>query len=240
MISLSRALMAAEPMPDRAALKKVKRIAVVAPFFCTDTLLREPQSEARKTYCESLQTLERTIQKRLPVSLAELGRFRVAPPDLTTRSLRALGWNPRDLYEEEAALFGAWPRLDTERAAKLAKKLRVDAVLAAAMREPASTKEGYQIARNTWDFNPLSIRFQRYPNHVVSPRVQAFLVNAEGKVLWQDEQMAVQPRTKPHTAKTLCVDWQEATLLVTQHLTENLIREAGEFKPEKKQIAGSR
>lgn len=237
---LCHALHAAKPALDRAALAGVKRIAVVTPFFCTQTLLREPKNEAQETYCDTLRMLETTIQERLPVSLAELGRFRVAPPALTARALRALGWNVQDLYEEEASLYGPWPRLDAARAAKLAKKLKVDAVLVAAMREPASTREGYQIRRNQFDLNPLNFSFQRYPNHVVSPRVQAFLVQSNGKIIWRDEQMAEHPRTKPSTMKTLCVDWQEATLHVAQKLTDNLIREAGEWKVEKKQTLGRR
>jgi hypothetical protein len=210
----------------RNALEPVLRMAVVSPFFCTDTLKREPNSAARKHYHESLRILEQTIQKRLPVSLGESRRFRIAPPDLTVRALRALGWAPQDLYEYEAALEGKWPVPDPKRAAKLAQKLRVDAVFLAVMREPASTRAGYQLRRDDWNPNPLNLRFERYREHVVSPTVRAFLFSDEGELLWQDEEIAEYPRTRPHTPKTLRVDWLEATLKVAQEITDNLIREA--------------
>jgi hypothetical protein len=210
----------------RNVLEPVTRIAVVAPFFCTDTLKREPSNAAKRHYQESLKTLEQTLQKRFPVSLAESKRFRIAPPDLTGRALRALGWVPQDLYKYEAALDGNWPVPDPQHAAKLAKKLRVDAVFLAVMREPASKQMGYQIGHDDWNPNPLNFRFQRYREHVVSPAVRAFLFSGKGELLWRDEVMAEYPRTKPHTEKTLRVDWQEATLKVAQELTDNLIRQA--------------
>jgi hypothetical protein len=224
---------AAKPYADRAALAKVQRIAVVTPFFCTDAIKREPRHTGQQQYRDALQFLEQTIQKRLPVGLAESGRFRIAPPELTARTLQALGWAPQDFYEEEATLKGAWPKPDPKKAAQLAKRMRVDAVLVAALREPASIKEGYALSRNEWDTNPLNFSLKRYNNHVVSPRVQAFLFNAEGKMIWRDEQMAYHPRTKPHTPKTLRVDWQEATLQVAQQLTDNLMREADAVKHPK-------
>jgi hypothetical protein len=228
--SLSTVTYAAKTFSDRNGLAKVKRIAVVSPFLCTDTPKREPKNIGQQQYREALQLVEQTIQQRLPVGLAESGRFRIAPPALTTRTLQALGWTPYDFYEEEATLKGDWPKPDPKRAAQLAKRLRVDAVLVAVLREPASIKEGYRLHPQEWDVSPFGIRIKRFPNHVVSPCVQAFLFSADGKLLWRDEQMAYHPRTKPHTPKTLRVDWQEATLQVAQQLTDNLMREAAEGK----------
>lgn len=224
-LMLSGPAQAAEKRSVPGALTRVARIAIVTPFFCTDTLKREAKNNDQQAYRETLRLLESTFQKRLPRSLGESQQFRVAPPELVDRKLRALGWMPQDLYEDEAALQRGWPQPVPKRAATLAKVLNVDAVFLAVMRDPASVKEGFRLHRQAWNINPFNLQLRRYPNHVTSPVVRAFLYDAKGDILWQDQQMADHPRTKPHTARTLRADWQEATLQVAQQLTDNLMRE---------------
>ena len=223
-LTLCQTAGATELKINREALTKVTRIAIIAPFFCTDTLKREAKNAGQQQYRETLRMLEETLQHRLPGSLGESQRFRIAPPELVTRKLHVLGWTPQDLYEDEAALQGKWPVPIPKRAVKLANLLKVDAILFAVMREPASVKEGYQMTRSEWNLNPLNFSLRRFPNHVTSPVVRAFLYNQQGNLVWTDEQIAEYPRTKPNTMRSLRVDWQEATLKVAQQLTDDLMR----------------
>jgi hypothetical protein len=210
---------------DWMTLESVRRIAIISPFFCTETLTRKPADAEGKAYQSDLRALEATMRKSLPRSLAEPGRYRIAPPALTARALRALHWTPRDLFAANGvARKGDWPAPDLQRIAKVAQRLNVDAIFLGTMREPASIGDGLRFHHDNWNPNPLNWGFQRIRPHVLSPRVRAFLVTRNGTVVWQDEQMADHPRTKQRTERTLLLDWQEATAQVAQQLADSLYR----------------
>lgn len=217
-------------------LAHVKRIAVVPPFFCTEAAYK-PGDEKERAYQDGLQKLNATMQKALPNFLAEQpDRFRVAPPPLTERALKALHWQPCDLFVNGGKLAdGRWPVPDPERIATLAKRLRVDAIVVGSMRDPASIGHGLRIHHNPWSLNPLNWGFQRITPHVLSPRVQAFLITDGGTIAWKDEQMADHPRTSHPNARNLLVDWEEATEQVAQQLADSLLR----LPPPGKEFGGA-
>lgn len=210
---------------DWTTLESVRRIAIISPFFCTETLTRKPADTEDRAYQSDLRSLEKTLRRSLPRSLAEPGRYRIAPPALTARVLRVLHWQPCDLFADNGvARKGDWPAPDLRRIAKVAQRLNVDAIFIGTMREPASIGDGLRFHHETWNPNPLNWGFQRIRSHVLSPRVRAFLVTRNGAIVWQDEQMADHPRTKERTERTLLLDWQEATTQVAQQLADSLYR----------------
>src|SRR5262249_49399223 len=147
-----------------------------------------------------------------------------APPALVERTLRALHWTQCDLFLDKAALKGNWPTPDMKRLTLLAKRLNVSAIFIGTMRDPADIKDGFRLHPELASANLVKLSLKHYRAHVLSPRVQAFLVTRDGKTAWQDEQMADHPRTRPNTLRTLRVDWQEATEQVAQQLADSLRR----------------
>ncbi|HZO88163.1 MAG TPA: hypothetical protein VFB38_07460 [Chthonomonadaceae bacterium] len=224
-LALSGMARAADTVYRWEALQKVRRIAVVPPFFCTETPPPKLADGKDHPYQSTLQSLTQVMRTTLPVLLSEQGRFRVAPLDLTDRALKALRWTPCDLFANKGIAQGRqWPAPDLKRIVLLAKRLKVDAVFVGTMREPASIGEGMQFHHEAWDPNPLNWGLERIHAHVVSPRVQAFLITRDGVIAWTDEQMAEHPRTRQRTTRTLLVDWQEATQQVAQQLADSLLR----------------
>lgn len=208
-----------------SALEGVRRIAVVSPFFCATTGVKQGKPEDEKFYLERLNRLAAVMKQELPARLGDLSRFRVVPAKDVDSALRGLRWTARDLFANKGETNGkVWPALELGRVRALAKRLKVDAVFVGAMRDPASIGEGLRLHHDSWNPNPLNWGIQRNRAHVLSPRVQAFLITKNGVTAWKDEQMADHPRTKPSTPKTLAIDWIEATQQVAQQLADSLNR----------------
>jgi hypothetical protein len=225
LLSGASAARAADPKYEWMALRQVRRIAIVSPYFCSDALRDKPTDLQSRAYQKEMQTLTDTLRRTLPHCLAEQNRFQIAPVETTERTLRNLRWSPRDLfYYGGRCEERQWPAPDRKRIATLAKRLKVDALFVGAMHEPASVGDSVQLHHGIGDPNPLDWKLQRIRPHVLSPRVQAFLVTQQGVLAWQDEQVADHPRTKQHTTRTLLIDWQEATEQVAQQLADSLLR----------------
>lgn len=224
---------AADAKYDWDRLDRIQKIAIVAPFFCTEQATPKPAAETERDYQKKRQTLLLAMRKTLARRMTEQQRFRALPLDKTESGLKTAHWTACDLFARQAALDGkTWPIPDTARIAALARRLKVDAILIGTMRDPASIGDGFQIHHETWNVNPLNLSLKRIRSHVVSPRCQAFLVTASGEIAWKDEQMADHPRTNPRTDKTLWIDWQEATEQVAQQLADSLLRMPPPEQPE--------
>ena len=157
-------------------------------------------------YWDALTSLADVMAASLPDRLAEGGRFTVVPAPFVQQALRTLHWQARDLFLPSHDARTKFPTPDATRLQQLARRLHVDAVLVGAMREPASIGDGLRLPFENWKNNPLDVGVRRTRAHVLSPRIRAFLVTAQGGIVWQDEQMADHPRTTPHTTRTLLVD----------------------------------
>ena len=183
-------------------------------------------TEADKSFhTRTLQTLTATLQTALPESIAAGRTYQVLPDGDVQAALRQLRWQSRDLFQFQGKpTQGKFPAPDLKHIQKFAQLLHVDGVLVSAMREPASVGDGLRLPYELWMVNPFDLGVRRRTAHVLSPRVQAFLITAEGKTAWQDEQAADHPRSTPRTLNTLLVDWQEATEQVAQQLADSLNR----------------
>ena len=186
-----------------------------------------PATAADKSFhTQTLQTLTSTLHTALPESIGAGNVYRVVPQSDVQAALGRLHWNEHDLFQERGQpLRGKFPVPDVKRIQKLAQMLHVDGVVVTAMREPASIGDGLRLPFELWKVNPFNMGVRRMKAHVLSPRVQAFLITAQGKTAWQDEMAADHPRTTPRTLKTLLVDWQEATEQVAQQLADSLHRQ---------------
>ncbi len=177
-------------------------------------------------HTQTLQTLTEVMQATLPERIAAGRVYQVVPESEAQAALRGLRWQPRDLFQERGAIVrGKFPTPDVKHIQQLAKRLKVDGVVVAAMREPASIGDGIRLPYELWMVNPFNMGVRRRLPHVLSPRIQAFLITADGETAWQDEQVADHPRTTPRTLKTLLVDWQEATEQAAQQLADSLHRQ---------------
>ena len=176
-------------------------------------------------HARTLQTLTATLQTALPESIAAGRTYQVIPEGDVQAALRKLRWQSRDLFQLRGKpAQGKFPAPDLKHIQKLAQLLHVDGVIVSTMREPASVGDGLRLPYELWMVNPFDLGVRRRTAHVLSPRVQAFLITAEGKTAWQDEQAADHPRSTPRTLNTLLVDWQEATEQVAQQLADSLNR----------------
>lgn len=215
----------ADAMHDWDILKRVRRIAIITPYFDAEALSRKPQDEKEKTYQANLRDVKKTFQEALPKCLAGSEQFQVTSAAEVNRALAALHWKPGDLFRKpQAKAKSPWPTPDLVRAAKLAQRLKVDAVFLSAMREPSSIKEGFHFHHETWNANPLNWSLRHVSAHINSPNVQATFITKNAQVAWQDAQMASCPRTKPATMRTLQADLHDATVAVAQQLTDSLLR----------------
>ncbi len=225
LLASSKAAQAVDPKYNWPALQQVHRIGVIIPYFCTSTPDSKPANAQDRAYQQGLNALETSMRKALSRCLAEGDRFRVMPLPMMDRVLRRLHLMPRNLFLQSGLAQGKqWPAPDVKRIAALAKRLNVDAIFVGSMREPASIGDSMQFHHEAWNPNPLAWNLQRIRPHVVSPRVQAFLITKQSVIAWQDEEMADHPRTKQRTARTLLIDWQEATEEVAQQLADSLLR----------------
>jgi hypothetical protein len=208
-----------------------KRVAPVPTHVPPATNMSTPAS-TEAFYRDALKSLTEVMGTSLPDRLTEGGRFTVVPAKFVQQALRGLHWQARDLFLPSGSGNAKFPTPDTERLQQLARKLHVDAVFVGTMREPASIGDGLRLPFEMWRINPLDLGIKRTRAHVLSPRVRAFLVTAQGGIAWEDEQMADHPRTTPHTTRTLLVDWQEATEQVAQQLADSLHALSGDWKKE--------
>ena len=79
-----------------------------------------------------------------------------------------------------------------------------------------------QLNHQTWNINPFNIGLRHIKSHVISPRIQAVLINRKGVIVWRDDQLANHPRTKPATLRNLRADWLDATDEAASLLVDSL------------------
>lgn len=209
---------------DWQRLAGVSRIAYINPDFVRNQRADKdtgPDVEYRKILTDLRATLQEAMQRRL----AGQTRFHCSSTAEVQRAMRSLRWISSNLFEANAARSAKGRfRPEGRRIMTLARKLNVDAVLVGVMFEPASIGDSVNLRHSNWDINPLNVGVHRIKTHVISPRVQAYLISADGRLLWQDEQMADHPRSKPRSMHTLKIDWIEATQQVADQLADSLLR----------------
>ena len=177
-------------------------------------------------HARTLQTLTETLRAALPESIGNGHTYQVIPETDVQTGLRKLRWQTRDLFQGRGLpAKSKFPDPDIKHIQKLAQILHVDGVVVASMREPASIGDGLRLPYELWLVNPFNLSTRRVRAHVLSPRVQAFLITSQGVTAWQDEQAADHPRATPRTLKTLLIDWEEATEQVAQQLADSLHRQ---------------
>jgi hypothetical protein len=227
---------------DWPTLQKIRRIAVVPPFFYARPESGKPDEEHAE-FRSQMRALSATVAVAAQRDLAEGDRFQLVSPDAVRQALRALRWRANDLFTglpswethgrpSAAKTFmknvapgkEPWPQPNAARIARLARKLDVDGVVVGTMREPISVGAGILIRHDENIPNPINLSVRRMRDHVDSPRIHAALIARSGSLAWSDDLMAGHPRTKRRTMKTLALDWQEATQEVVQLMADSLFR----------------
>jgi hypothetical protein len=215
---------------DWARLSGVQKVGYVNPYFVPnvrgqDSGLSGAEEIKRREHESILRTLRLTLQKSFIERMATQARFVIVPQAVIERELHKLHWGAADLFENKGIVKGkAWPEPDKAHIAIIANRIGVDALIIGCLREPASIGEGPRLHHEVWNANPLNITVKRMRAHVISPRVQAYMVTKEGWVVWKDEQMADHPRTNPRTSRTLIIDWTEVTSQVACQIADSLLR----------------
>jgi hypothetical protein len=212
-------------MYNWSRLSGVEKIGYVNPYFAGPEPKEEPLGDSDRPYAEKLRRLRLTLQKAFVQRLRGQKRFVAVPQARVERELHRLHWTAADLFADRGMVRGKGrPRPDTARIAWLAQRIGVDALVVGVMYHPASIGEGPKLHHEIWSTNPLNLSVRRVRAHVISPRVQSFLVTTEGITVWRDEQMADHPRSGPRTPRTLLADWIEATAQVANQLADSLLR----------------
>ena len=209
----------AETGRNWASLAKIKKIAIVPAFFCEE-LRREANDGARRM---DLHQLEEAMNRAIYTRLKEQVRYRIYPSEHLLKVMKTLEISPSDLLmKADESKKETWAKPRIFRLKQLAKALNVDAIFVGQMHPPSSI--GDSAAMSHGIVNPLQIGIKRIRPHVVSPRIQGYLVAQNGDIVWKDEQMSDHPRTSPKTMKTLMLDWREATDQAACQLTDSLLR----------------
>jgi hypothetical protein len=166
-----------------------------------------------------------TLQKSFIERMQTQARFVLVPQAVVERELHKLHWSAADLFENKGVGGGkAGPQPDKAHIAIIANRIGVDALIVGCLHEPASIGAGPKLHHEIWNANPLNISVKRMRAHVISPRVQAYLVTKDGRIVWKDEQMADHPRSSPKTSRTLLIDWTEVTSQVAGQIADSLLR----------------
>ncbi len=208
---------------DWNRLKNIHRIVLAPVVLCTGALNIPAADSSAKEYQQNLRLILHRFDSALTNRLNELPNFNITPMNTAPSKIKNSSFSPNDIYLRPPGKQSRdWPSPDTKKAMILIKKLKVDGIIFSAMREPASIAEGLQISHQTWNINPFNIGLRHIKPHVVSPRVQSILINRSGKIVWQDEELANHPRTKPSTPRTLKADWLDATDIVASLLADSL------------------
>ena len=201
------------------SLNETKKIAAIPFFFCEKVSLIQSEKATRN----ELEGLETALYWAMSVRLQERKRFKIYPAQRLLKILRIQKTNAYDFFKNSGTSTGkVWDRPQISKLKALAKILNVDAILVGEMHRPASIGEGAAMSHGV--VNPLNMSMKRIHAHVISPRVQAYLVSKTGAILWSEEQLADHPRSSPRTAKSLKLDLQEATEQVASQLTDSLQR----------------
>ena len=201
------------------SLNETKKIAVIPFFFC-EKASRVQSDKAKRSGVEGLET---TLHRAMSFRLQERKRFKIYPAQRLLKILRSQKTNASDFFANSGKSTGkTWDRPQISKLKALAKSLNVDAILVGEMHQSASI--GDSVAMSHSVINPLDMSVKRVHHHVISPRVQAYLVSKTGAILWSEEQLADHPRSSPRTVKSLKLDLQEATEQVASQLTDSLQR----------------
>jgi hypothetical protein len=220
----------------------IKRVAIVPPFFATDTLSHadeihkhnpkhdqhaQPASgnsdaDARLTdYAAQLRKLMDHAAARLPARVAARTPFTVIPAAEVDAALKALEWTPEKLFQYGGRLRGTnYPPPDAEAVRKLAAQLHADALLLTVMDEPRRNGAHYF-------YTPLS--GLDYRSAQVESRAGFFVLTADVKEAMRDDVDVVHPLTHIGNREYLLTDWME-----TQDVMfEDLLDEWSRYTPEK-------
>lgn len=222
----------------REKLKNVKRIAVVAPFFGTETQMKFADSKrnAKKSdtseskrkidpkleqYVDYLEKIQSAFQKRLPERISARTRFEIVPDEEMKERLKATKLTPRKLFIDSGLLQRKKaPVEDMLNVSRFMETLHADAILMTVLDEPRRNLEHYY-------FDPLSGLNVR-PSHVQCRAVFVLLL-PDGTSVFSKSVDVSHPISKIGKRDFLLADWQETEELVI----ENYLDELTLYTPEK-------
>jgi hypothetical protein len=221
----------------RVLLASVRRIAVVPPFFGTDTLARVSGSEdasrapegrpakepdaREKRYAEQLRRLEAHVRTTLPARVAARTPFEVVPADERAKAFEALNLTPAKLFQNGGRIRSArFAAPDTQAVSKLADFLHADAVLLGTLDEPRRSNGRYY-------FDMLS--GLSYDSAHVRGKAGYYLLLADGTEVLHAFIEVLQPLSRIGNRDYILADWMDAESLVIENLMDEITR----YAPEK-------
>lgn len=219
----------------RAALQKVRRVAVIPSFFGTDTLGELPprtdksgrqeledaptdeKARARRNdYIEVLKQLEIHARETLPTRLAARTPFVITAGADTAHILEALKMAPPAVFKNGGRIIGKkFDQPDTETVLKIATEAKADAVLLCVFDEPRKNSGGYY-------FDPLSGPGYDVPK--VHDKATFDLITLDGKVVIHQTFEVVHPVTKLGQRLFLLADWTETVDQIIEDFMDELTR----------------
>ncbi|HZP83437.1 MAG TPA: hypothetical protein VFB21_17465 [Chthonomonadaceae bacterium] len=227
----------------RVLLASVRRIAVVPPFFGTDTLARVSGSEEadktekasrapegrpakepdarEKRYAEQLRRLEAHVRTTLPARVAARTPFAVVPADELAKAFEALNLTPAKLFQNGGRIRSArFAAPDAQAVSKLADFLHADAVLLGTLDEPRRSNGRYY-------FDMLS--GLSYDSAHVRGKAGYYLLLADGTEALHAFIEVLQPLSRIGNRDYILADWMDAESLVIENLMDEITR----YAPEK-------
>jgi hypothetical protein len=215
----------------RAQLVNVRRVAVVPPYFATDTISRaavpgrdkpedidaasaDPESRTRQ-YAQMLRLIEQFARTRLPARVAARTPFQVIPEDAIERALKTEGLTPVALFQNGGRLkSGHFPLPDARAVRRLAAVLQVDAVILGTLDEPRKSNGHYT-------YDPLAGLGYDDPN--VNGKAGYFVLLADGTEVLHAYLETLQPVSKGKRSHLLA-DWMDVEALIIEDLMDELTR----------------
>lgn len=228
----------------RVMLASVHRIAVVPPFFGTDTIARvlgsdeaeksekangeterkpakEPDAR-EKRYAEQLRKLEDHVRTTLPARVAARTPFEVVPAEELAKAFETLGLTPAKLFQNGGRIRSArFAAPDAQAVSKLAAFLHADAVLLGTLDEPRRSNGKYY-------FDMLS--GLSYDSAHVRGKGGYYLLLADGTEALHTFIEVLQPLSRIGNREYLLADWMDAESLVIENLMDEITR----YTPEKR------
>jgi len=242
LLNMSAARPDISPAKKREIMARIKQVAIVAPFFATDTQTRSTpphkidqprdsaQTEAPSTPSAEIRLAEYTAQlrkltdhasKRLPIRVAVRTPYTVLPAAEVAAALKSLDLTPEKLFQNGGRLRGnRFPAPDPDAVRKLAARLHADAVLLSALDEPRRNGGHYL-------YNALSGLDYRVAQ--VESRAGFFLLMADGTEALHDEVDVVHPLTHLGNREYLLADWTETQDVMIDDLLDEWTR----YTPQK-------
>lgn len=217
----------------RGLLVSVSRIAVIAPYFGTNTLLgeeppKEPKSKPRPSltlspeqerqrqeYTGYLRKIEAKVREHLPTRLQKRTTLEIVTQEKMEETLKMLDLTPQKLFQNGGRIKGTkFPTGESEALAKLTRQVQADAILLVVLDEPRRTDKTLYVSPTGFYYNSAHVR----------AKGGFALYLANGTRVLQEPIEVLHPATKIGNRQFLLTDWIEAHEQLIESFLDELVR----------------